>query len=342
MKTSKRRKLTFNEHVCCFCQKKFGNNKTVLDPSKSNLLFTKSKERTDEVSVNITANEENIISGVLKLCYHKSCRSKYLHPFYNEKINEDLLENVENGAKFTRAQVQTEFDWRTNCFICGNKCSRNHRGTWSRIERSINETSKLYSKLLEQSSLRGNNELHARLLSSNGDLVAVEARFHRNPKGCLAHYVSERNINTFRSLPEESKLEKAGTILKAELKEKIEVEKSVFELSYLKSRLTEICESNNITIGKRKLKANYVKKALSRIWPELRFIPRKSLSDLVCSNAMKAEDALSKYFELEKSFQDLDEEDECSTNLGDSFIDSESDEVSILHQAAVILRQRIS
>ena len=43
-----------------------------------------------------------------------------------------------------------------------------------------------------------------------------------------------------------------------------------------------------------------------------------------------------------KSFQDLDEEDKCSTSLCESFIDSESDEVFILYQAAVILRQRIS
>ena len=57
---------------------------------------------------------------------------------------------------------------------------------------------------------------------------------------------------------------------------------------------------------------------------------------------MKVEDALSKSFKLEQSLQELQEHDDCSFVLCDSVIDSESDEASILHQAATILRQRIS
>ena len=72
------------------------------------------------------------------------------------------------------------------------------------------------------------------------------------------------------------------------------------------------------------------------------FIPREGLTDLVCSNVMKVEDALSKYFQLEKSFQEVSEQEVCKSALCDSFIDSESADASILHQAADILRNRIS
>ena len=262
METSKRRKLTFSEETCCFCLKDFKKTKmTVLDPNKSQTLLAVSKERADEISMNIIANKEKILSGALKLCYHKVCRSKYLHPFYNKTTENGLCENNEISSTFTRSQIKVEFDWKTKCFICGEKCSAKHRKTWSKVEGSINETSKLYSKLLDLSALKGDTELHTRLLSSKGDLVAVEARYHRD-KSCLATYIAERNNNTFKTLPEQSKLEKSVAILKEEFKEKIEIEKCVFELSFLRSRLMEICKANNVSVGRRKLKAMYIKKSL--------------------------------------------------------------------------------
>ena len=85
-----------------------------------------------------------------------------------------------------------------------------------------------------------------------------------------------------------------------------------------------------------------MKKLLKQIWPNLKFIPREGLSDLVCASDMKVEDALSKPFKVETSLQDIQEQDVCNSVLCDSVINSESDEASILHQAATILRQRIS
>ena len=218
MDTVKRRKLTFNEDTCCFCQKRFINNKTVLDPTKSKSLFSASRKRTDEVSINITTYEERILSGEVKLCYHKACRSKHTQLFYNKETKDDSLsENDESSATFTRSHIKTEFSWKKNCFICGDNCSSKHRKTWSKIEGTISETSKLYSKLLEISELKDNKELHTRLLSLKGDLVAVEARYHRN-KGCLASYIRDRNIRAAQVLPKKGHLEEAGAILKNQLK----------------------------------------------------------------------------------------------------------------------------
>ena len=81
---------------------------------------------------------------------------------------------------------------------------------------------------------------------------------------------------------------------------------------------------------------------LKKNWPDLTFIPREGLSDLVCASDVKVEGALSKFFKLEQSLKDQQEHDDCTSALCDSFIDSESDEASVLYQAASILRQRIS
>ena len=59
---------------------------------------------------------------------------------------------------------------------------------------TIDSNSKLYSQVLKAAEIRNDNDVIARLLSSNADIVAVEARYHRQPKSCLSKYISERNI----------------------------------------------------------------------------------------------------------------------------------------------------
>ena len=50
-------------------------------------------------------------------------------------------------------------------------------------------------------------------LNSKGDLVADEAMSHQE-KSCLTTYTVERKDNVFKTLPEQSKLEKAEASLK--------------------------------------------------------------------------------------------------------------------------------
>ena len=133
----------------------------------------------------------------------------------------------------------------------------------SKIEGTVSETSKLYSKLREISELKDDKELHTRLLSSKGDLVAVEARYHRN-KCSLASNIGDRNIRADKVLPKKGHLEEAGAILKDQL-EKIETENCVFEMSYVKSLFAEICKANNIAASKTALKAKRVKQLLKEI-----------------------------------------------------------------------------
>ena len=198
-------------------------------------------------------------------CYHKSCRSKFIHPFYNKGTEDDSLsEKPESLSSFTRSQVQSNgFTWKENCFICGDSCSIKHRKAWSKVEGTINETSRLYAKLLEISELKGDNELHSRLLSSKGDLVAVEARYHRN-KGRLSKYIADRNIRAVKVSPKKNQSKDACVILKGQIKEKIETEKCVLELSDLRSQFVEICKANKITVSKTTLKAKHMKKNVEK------------------------------------------------------------------------------
>ena len=100
-------------------------------------------------------------------------------------------------------QFAAEFDWKVNCFICGQNCHQKKRNTWSLVAGAINERSNTYSDVVKAAEIRNDRAMLARMLSSNGELVAVEARYHRD-KGCLRTYINERNVNAANTTPEKS------------------------------------------------------------------------------------------------------------------------------------------
>lgn len=84
------------------------------------------------------------------------------------------------SSQFTRSKASNvEFNWKNNCFICGQKCNPKQRKTWSMVESAIDKKSNLYTQVLNAAQIRHDKDVVSRLLSSNGDLVAVEARYHR-------------------------------------------------------------------------------------------------------------------------------------------------------------------
>ena len=62
-------------------------------------------------------------------------------------------------------------------------------------------------------------------------------------KSCLATYTVERKNNVFKTLSEQSKLEKAEASLKNTERKDWNWKKYLFELSFLRSRLIEIKKS---------------------------------------------------------------------------------------------------
>ncbi|XP_053400818.1 uncharacterized protein LOC128557464 [Mercenaria mercenaria] len=345
----KKRKLTFSSDYCCFCQKQFiSTGKQTLNPLKFDTLLSICKEQNNEISQNIVANEDNIRNGDVKLSYHKNCRTKfiYLKPFNSKP-------DVENGAstsnsdlatppKYTRSQSD-QFSWKENCFICGCKCSTKHRSKWSMVEGSIDENSKMYSQLLNISSSKNDMNLHSRLLSCKGDLVSVEARYHRGSKNknCLSKYLLNLPSPNTDKVLDQSILEKVCTQLKNELHIETETKRSVLELTDLKSRMIELFEKHGMEIGVSMMRTNRLKVAFGKVWPELMFIPREGTTDLVCSREIDVDEALAKYVKLEKSFQSAAEQNDIEECLSSVFLDENANENTVLYEAAVILRRRI-
>lgn len=273
--------------------------------------------------------------------YHKACRSKFVHPFYTNKKSENSVHDV-TSCKPTRSQLKSDtFVWKEMCFICGEKCSTKHRNKWSKIEGSIDENSKLYSKLLSVSAAKRDHALHARLLSSKGDLVAVEARYHRK-KGCLATYLSDMHDKWKNKAAEFNKeLDRICEQLKLELFDSVVANKNVYDLSHIKSQIQELAASEEISLETSQLTGKHIKRVLKRVWPELRFISRAGLSDLVCSKSLNVDDALRKYIALEKALKSAEEQNDLECSLVENFEHSEEHDLSVIHKAALILRNRL-
>lgn len=187
----KKIRVSLHAEKCCFCLKSFHPEEMPisLDLKKVDSLISVFKELSNEVKIR---------NGDLLLRYRKSCRSKYMHPFYRDSNTETKPEETEfdgDSFQFTRSKASQNFNWKENCFICGEKCNPKNRSTWSMVQTAINRKLQLYLQVLEAAQIRDDKNVISRLLSANGDLVAVEARYHRT-KGCLAKYISERNIKS--------------------------------------------------------------------------------------------------------------------------------------------------
>ncbi|WAR01041.1 hypothetical protein MAR_025413 [Mya arenaria] len=120
--------------------------------------------------------------------------------------------------------------------------------------------------------------------------------------------------------------------------------KETVDFSKIKNRVIEICANTNVHIGASKLKSKHIKHikhVLRQVWPELRFIPREGMTDIVCSRELSVDEALCKAVSLEKSLNEMQEQSDLDTSLKESFENSDAKDVAILHEAATILRKRI-
>ncbi|KAH3697270.1 hypothetical protein DPMN_084762 [Dreissena polymorpha] len=106
---------------------------------------------------------------------------------------------MENQANIGATPLKTRssrgnFDWNTQCFICGENCnpnrdnsSRGYSRSSSLVETvdSVDPANSINKKLLEIPLQTNDTTIINRLTTvANGDLVAVNARYHRQ-KGCL-------------------------------------------------------------------------------------------------------------------------------------------------------------
>ena len=127
--TIKKRRLSLNTERCCFCLKSFlvEETPTTLDLKKAQSLITVCKDRQDETAKFILDNEVKICSGEQQLRYHKSCRSKYMHPFYRDsaETKPEESDNDKDASKYSRSRATHQmFNWRE----CWNKMQSKEKG----------------------------------------------------------------------------------------------------------------------------------------------------------------------------------------------------------------------
>ena len=116
----KRSKLSKCESKCLICREQFNSEDEVRSPSSNHLkiFLDLVYNANDTVSERTRKKESEILSGKLKISYHKNCRSLY-NPSKTDKEESDRRESQ-------RLKVPS-FKWKENCMICGKPCDRNHQ-----------------------------------------------------------------------------------------------------------------------------------------------------------------------------------------------------------------------
>ena len=345
----------FEEDLCIFYDTIFSKKHPAVCPDINRLqtLFNVCRDRNDEVGKKLIAHKTSILNGDLKIKYHRNCRSSYCSPEHVHRASEKHSSHASSSSSacapddiprtFTRSQMASEFDWKVHCFICGEPCFACHRNTdskrnWSMVETSIDRKAEnVYKKVLaaaeEKADLRMITRLHG---IENGDLVAVEARYHRR-KNCLTHYISVRNILASKT---DEKRENAHkriiTKIKEEYYKPIVHGKEVFLFTSIKSRFMELAQDDAESDILQMYSTQNLKKKLVQEWPDLCFIPRPGFSDLVCSASVSVGEALVKANHLAKVLQDVSKDEDIEVKL------DEPSDSSVVHAAVGILRRRIS
>ena len=345
----------FEEDLCIFYDTLFSKKHPAVCPDVNRLqtLFKACMDRHDEVGKKLIAHKTSILNGDLKIKYHRNCRSSYCSPEHVHRASEKHSSHASSSSSanapedipctLTRSQMSAEFDWKIHCFICGEPCFASHRNrdakrNWSMVETSIdNKAENLYKKVLAAAEQKTDLRMIARLHGiGNGDLVAVEARYHQR-KNCLTHYISWRNISASRK---EEKRENAHNRLITKIKEEyckpIIDSKEVFLLTSIKSRFMELAQDDPEFDILQMYTAQKLKKKLMQQWPELCFIPQPGLSDIVCSASVSVGEALVKANHLAKVLQDVSKDENTEVEL------NEPSDNSVVHAAVGILRRRIS
>ncbi|CAC5361553.1 unnamed protein product [Mytilus coruscus] len=195
------------------------------------------------------------------------------------------------------------------CFICGKLCSRSRKQEWSMVESSIDLSSKsIFAKVNRAANERKAEAMLLRLSEvPNGNLVAIEARYHRK-KSCIASYLNLKSIEaTTKNVSEtQTRYDEVLNELMTEVRSNIVEQKQVYLLSTLLSRFVErLAKSNGPNA--QQYRSQLLKAKLISKYPELSFIPQTPYSDLVCSAEITVGDALRKAEQLLNVIQQSEE-----------------------------------
>ena len=231
------------------------------------------------------------------------------------------------------------FDWREDCFICAEKCSPKHRSTWSIVEHpTANKpgSDTMYQKMILAAEKRADFGMLDRLYGVvDGDLAAVEARYHRN-KGCYTHYISDRHITSSTDTKHDVDPYKAtvNAVLE-EVKYSLFYAKQVSTLRTLLERFRELAPTNGIE-KPCAYKSHNLKTQIMKQCPTIAFISQPGTSDIVCSAEITVGDALAQVAQLNRSIEEREQ-----PMITPASPDERADDESVVRAAIGILRRRM-
>lgn len=348
----KAREEIIDLNKCVFCEKKFSAKCPAVTPvlSKLQSLFSACRQRNDTVGKLLLANESDITSGKVPFRYHRNCKSTYVSKWHVKLVVADV--NVGEGSSrdstgdgavksFTRSHaLATSFDWQNRCFICGEACPQKHRQTWSMVESSVKydpASPNIYARVLEAAKIKQDDDMLTRLQGvPNGDLVAVEARYHRQ-KSCYIKYVSPQNVSLKQKRNQQFTAHNTAVRkLISELIPPVLEHNQVFFLSTLRQRFLEIMVDEGVD-QPESYTSQHLKRQLIKEWSDVAFIPQPGKSDLVCSRTTTVGDALRKASELSQVLKELTEDEPHPAEESPMMYSVAED--SIVHQAMGILRK---
>ena len=341
----------FDVRLCVICSHPFDEKNPAVSPDNTKLgsLFGACEATQDATGQKLLRHKNEILDGSSSIRYHRNRRATYTSSYHIKRATESVRiktatsqssdsSDVGMATCFTRSKSMTPtFNWKSDCFIYSEPCNPKRRNEWSMVRSSIDSKSQnLYTCILEAAKQKQDTEIITRLQGvPNGDLVAVEARYHR-AKNCIPKYTDPRRVAvTVKQAKLSDSYLAAAYLLKDEFQNSLINEKQVVHLNSLKKRFSELAAIEGVE-NPDSYKSYSLKRLLKNIWPELSFIQQPGLSDLVCSSDITVGEALRLANELNQSLQEVQDE---HVLLQDPNV-SENDE-RIVHKAIGILRERV-
>jgi hypothetical protein len=347
----KKRRTSLSES-CVICQislaKILADNPVVQNPRIEGLkVILKAAElRKDDVYGRLFPVKDDILNGSTVIKFHQKCRANYTNKRNIQIAQSKTVRPCDDGAtdggatggptvglSRLRRNDTSQFDIRSDCFICGK--SHSWKEKLSNVSTGTGATTR--QKVLNAAIQRNDDAIQMRMLA-NTDLFAMDAKYHRT---CYSHYISLNNIKAACATAklDSSDNESAFTSLCREIEDTVlSKTTSITTLAVLHERFVAIvsadvnCKTHTFCTTWR-LKEKLQKHFGDRI----SFISQPGKSDLVCSGDITVAEALKHVVRLQLH---VNESGECELESSDD-VNSEEDSV-VLHKAAGIIRKCIS
>ena len=237
--------MSNNDEICILCSKKLSDGETVEVRRGLQTIVKSSIRRKDGIC--------NIIRDLESITVHSDCRKSYT------RESSILANNTQSPVKAKQLRsASVQFDFKSNCLFCENKCDTIAELRKPLSKRDIYEvrTKECKDSIIRQCAER-NDELGHKVLvrvASVCDLVAAEARYH-NSCYKLFFYV---HTGMKRGRPENESISEAFNKLCSYLLSNDECQYGLTELvelmeTYLPNETNICCEKTL----KDKLKARF-------------------------------------------------------------------------------------